>query len=93
MAWRMEAMCSDCPFAKSGAGLRLRKSLRPGRWLEILRSLRADQSFPCHKTTDETGDGSNLACAGGLEWQHERGLSSNFERVMERIWHVFERAK
>ncbi len=81
----MNEPCVDCPFNESGPGLHLRKSLRPGRWQEILRGLKRDTHFTCHKTADETGDGSDLVCAGALAWQEERGLSSNYQRVMERL--------
>lgn len=85
MTWRMEAPCSDCPFSDSEAGKHLARSLRPGRMAEIKRALQTDQYFTCHKTTDETGNGTNLVCAGALAWQEERGLSSNFQRVCEAL--------
>lgn len=85
MIWRMPSPCENCPFNKSGKGLHLRKSLRVGRWREILLGLRMGEYFTCHKTSDETGDGSNLVCAGSLDWNNKRGLSSNFQRVMERL--------
>lgn len=77
--------CIDCPFNKRGPGLRLRRSLRPGRMAEIERALRSDQHFTCHKTTVNTGDGSNRICAGSIEWQEKRGLSSNYLRICERL--------
>jgi hypothetical protein len=83
--WRMESKCADCPFASSGPGLALRKSLGPGRWKEITTGLRRDLSFNCHKTTHETGDGSEKFCAGAIEWLESRGLSTNLMRVMERL--------
>lgn len=89
-AWRMTTQCADCPFATSGAGLQLRETLRTGRWQEILDTLRADQHFLCHKTTTETGNGTNLVCAGALEWQESQGLSSNYQRVCERLEAMFE---
>ena len=93
MRWRTQKQCADCPFAKSGPGLHLRKSLGAGRWREILESLRKDNHFLCHKTTDETGDGSNLACAGSLEWQAKHGHSSNLERVMSRLDAIRQRVQ
>ena len=78
-------MCSDCPFAKNGAGLHLRKSLERGRWLEILSSLKNQEHFLCHKTTIETGDGSKLVCAGAIEWQDKRGISAQYVRICERL--------
>ena len=86
MKWRTEKMCEDCPFAKSGAGLQLRLTLRPGRWGEILRALRNDGHFLCHKTTDDTGNGANLHCAGSIEWQLKKnGYPSQLARIMQRI--------
>lgn len=85
--WRMKEQCADCPFAKSGPGLHLRKTLARGRWREILQDLRQDKHFLCHKTTDETGDGSNMHCAGSIEWQMEHnGQPSQMARICERIY-------
>jgi hypothetical protein len=78
-------MCANCPFAEDGEGLRLRMGLKPGRWRDILKSLKNDQHFICHKTSTETGDGTNLMCAGALAWQQEREVTSNYQRVCERI--------
>lgn len=83
--WKTAAPCADCPFNSSGPGLHLRRSLGPGRWRAILQALRSDRHFTCHKTTEETGNGTNLMCAGALAWQIKRGLSSNLERVMSRL--------
>lgn len=85
VSWRMPTMCDSCPFAKSGKGRALAKTLRPGRLAEIKRGLRGGERFLCHKTTDETGDGSKLVCAGALEYQEKQGVSSNYQRVMERL--------
>ncbi len=89
--WKMEKPCADCPFSDSAKGTHLRKSLNPGRMASIKRDLRRDKHFLCHKTTNETGDGSNLVCAGALAWQDERGLSSNYVRVCERLESIFNR--
>ncbi len=85
MQWRMKEACANCPFNKGGEGLALRRSLRAGRWSEILRALRSNTHFLCHKTTNDTGCGSNLICAGAINWQAKRGLSSNLQRIMERL--------
>lgn len=85
----MLEMCDNCPFASKGKGLHLRRSLAPGRWREILDGLRNDLSFNCHKTTHETGDGSELMCAGSIEWMTKRGISTNMLRVMERVDAIF----
>lgn len=78
-------MCSDCPFASRGPGLHLRKSLARGRWREICTDLLNEAYFTCHKTTEETGDGSNLMCSGAIAWQAKHNVSSNLQRVMERL--------
>lgn len=83
--WRMPQQCADCPFSESGAGLHLRRSLGAGRWRSILADLRRDKHFTCHKTSDETGDGSNLVCAGAIEWQEAHGYSSQYQRIAERL--------
>lgn len=88
-SWRMQSMCSDCPFQVKGHGLNLRRSLRSGRWREILSGLRSGRDFRCHKTTIDTGDGSELLCAGAIEWMNKRGLSSNYQRICERLqWFI-----
>lgn len=82
--------CEDCPFNPDGPGLRLRRSLRPGRWKGILASLREGSFFPCHKTTQEDDDGeyipgTGLVCAGAIAWQDERGCTSNYVRIVRRL--------
>ena len=83
--WRTKEKCEDCPFATKGPGLELRKSLRAGRWQEILAGLLKQEHFFCHKTTEDTGNGSNLVCAGSIEWQDKHGTSSQFMRVCETL--------
>lgn len=86
--WRMDKPCDNCPFNSRGPGLHLRKTLRSSRWGEILHSLLNNQHFTCHKTTEETGDGSDRMCAGAIQWQEKRGVSSNLQRIMERLDHL-----
>lgn len=81
----MAEQCADCPFANSGPGLHLRRSLGPGRYREILASLRRGNFFPCHKTTDDTGDGSNLVCAGSIEWQAKHGIVADYVQICSRL--------
>src|SRR6185437_425437 len=83
--WRMKSKCQDCPFATSGPGLHLRRTLHRRRCREILKGLQRGEHFLCHKTTHETGDGSNLICAGSIEWQEKRGIVSNLKQIMERL--------
>lgn len=85
MSWRMQKPCDNCPFNSSGAGLHLRKSLQRGRFDKIKRWLLRGEYFYCHKTTDETGDGSNLVCAGAIAYQDKHGTSSNYVQVCERL--------
>lgn len=93
MTWRTKQKCADCPFARTGPGARLRRTLTPARWKGILHDLMNDRHFLCHKTTEETGDGSNLVCAGAIEWQDRHGVSANFVRVMERVDGIFKNRK
>lgn len=89
--WRMDVECDNCPFATSGPGKQLGDSLRPGRWREILRSLRKEQSFPCHKTVsyEEDSDGTctnqTRVCAGAIAWQKRHGIFPQWLQVMERL--------
>jgi hypothetical protein len=90
--WRMPEPCVDCPFNASGPGRHLRDTLRGERWRGILRALRSDGHFICHKTGDDTGDGSQLVCAGSIAWQEAHGLSSQYVRICERLdWFRTER--
>ena len=83
--WRMPTACVDCPFNATGPGRRLRDALRPGRYRSILAGLRRGEHFLCHKTTRETGDGSNKVCAGALAYQERLGVSSQYVRMCERL--------
>jgi hypothetical protein len=94
MSWRVDRKCDNCPFASSGAGRHLRKSLGRARWEEICDGLRSDQHFYCHKTVSYDDDGEPLpgtgkVCAGSLEWSEAHGVSQNFCRVMERVSDMF----
>jgi hypothetical protein len=83
--WRMKNPCENCPFNNAGPGYVLRVSLGGRRWRQILRLLRHQMPFVCHKTTRASGDGSELVCAGSLAWCDKHGVSSNLQRVMERL--------
>ena len=87
--WKMEAPCANCPFSDSAEGKALAKSLRRGRLAEIKADLRRGGHFTCHKTTHETGNSTNLICAGAMAWQHDRGLTSQYERICERLEYAF----
>jgi hypothetical protein len=89
--WRMAKPCADCPFSKSEGGIRQAKALRPGRLASIKRELLRGAAFTCHKTTHETGNGTNLMCAGAIDYQNSRGASSNLQRVMESLDYFAEK--
>lgn len=92
--WRMPKMCLDCPWNTTPEGKHLRASLGRRRVNEIERGLLGGEHFICHKTSDEVGNGTNLVCAGALEFQDEHGVSSNYVRVCENLdWIASERAK
>lgn len=82
--------CADCPFHNAGPGRYLRRTLHPGRWREILKSLRDDSHFICHRTTLGTGDGSYQICRGAHEWQLEnRGSGSVLFRILKLMPHHY----
>ena len=87
--WRMLKPCIDCPFSDSKEGQHMAKSLRPGRMKSIKQGLLEGEYFLCHKTTEETGDGSKLLCAGATDWQNAQGMDSNYQRVCERLEYIF----
>jgi hypothetical protein len=92
--WRMVEKCVTCPFHTKGPGRALARSLRRGRMDQIRRDLRAGLVFQCHKTTtdQETDDDGNFTptaatrlCAGALEYQAKVGVSSQLQRICERL--------
>lgn len=86
MTYRMPEPCIDCPFNDGGPGQHLRETLGEERMDGIYEALMQDSHFMCHKTTPETGDGSNLICAGSIDWQEEQGVgASQYLRVCERL--------
>jgi len=99
MNWRMAQPCGNCPFNRTGAGLRLRRSLRPGRWRSILAGIRRGEWFACHKTALDADDGvpppGARYCAGALAYEDRHGVSSNYRRICERLaeWAKMRRAR
>lgn len=83
--WKVEEMCNNCPFMEEGDGRTLRDSLARGRWDSIITGLLRGDRFECHKTTRETGNGTNLYCAGALAFQHARGIVTSYMKVCERL--------
>ena len=83
--WRQEKPCSDCPFNTRGPGRHLRDSLLLVRWEEIMEGIEHGKVFQCHQTTEETGAGSNLICAGALAYQIKRGCVPDDLQLAERL--------
>lgn len=98
MKYRLDKPCSNCPFNRSGPGLRLRRGLMPGRFAEILRGLKRGDHFICHKTSSEDIDYEKgtcvaemlayggLLCAGAIEWQAKRGIVSQALEICQRLF-------
>lgn len=79
--WKVDTMCSNCPFMEEGDGRVLRDSLGKGRWDGILFGLLHGGHFNCHKTTNETGNGTELYCAGALAFQVEHEIDTPYMRI------------
>lgn len=63
----MPALCSGCPFNKSGEGARNRQEVgRRHGWGRVTQLLRNSDAPPCHKHL-------SLVCAGAVEWQRLHG--------------------
>lgn len=86
MRWRTEKMCDNCPFARSGPGRFLRRTLGLARWRSILKDLRAGRHFHCHKTAFKARRAKRLLCAGSLDWQMKNiGQHADLGQIMERL--------
>lgn len=82
--WRMEKPCENCPFIDGP----MRQSLR--RIEEIERDMLAGKHFLCHKTTQQTGNKTNLVCAGALDFQQAHGVTSGYEILCTALKDVGE---
>ncbi len=70
--------CSTCPFGRGPKSLR---HLHPERIVEI-----ADATgFTCHKTTRQTGDGTERECAGFMIYKVATDGSTQMMRIAGRI--------
>lgn len=78
-------MCRDCPFHTSGPGKHLADSLAKGRLESIKVGLLDGDVFHCHKTTHETGDGTEKICRGALQFQIEHGAVPQAVQIGERL--------
>lgn len=77
--------CSNCPFNETGPGRQLRDGLVPGRFESIKADLDQRMTFNCHKTTHETGDGTEKICAGALAYQRQNNCVPDAVQIGERI--------
>ena len=90
MKHEMTKPCDNCPFRTD-----VKPYLRPGRVEEIVDSLYAQQSFPCHKTTDHVDDDEegpiavttkdSQQCAGAMILLEKMGRSTQMMRIDERF--------
>lgn len=90
MKYSMTTPCRHCPFRNDIHGY-----LTEGRVEELVASVLAQQSFPCHKTTeeieDEDGDADLAAtddseqCAGAEIFAMKHGTCSQMRRICGRL--------
>jgi hypothetical protein len=81
----LEHPCVNCPFLREG-GIRLREE----RYEEILIT---DGTFNCHKTTRQTGDGTERPCAGWLGFIVKNPeYAGQMARILGRLGMVNENA-
>ena len=83
--WKMERQCDNCPFADVGSGVHLRESLGVPRFRSILNSLLNGAPFMCHKTSKETGDGTDLYCAGALDYQQQQKIETDYMKLCRNL--------
>lgn len=91
--WRMNEMCDNCPFDTSGNGHHLSHSLGAARMREIRQSLLNGALFPCHKTSLETGNGTDLHCAGAFAFQTAHGIETDYMRMCQSMEKVVQETK
>lgn len=75
--WRMPEPCSDCPFNSRGDGLKLRRSLHPGRWASILSDLRDDGNHVLGRR--------ERICAGAIAWQDKHECVADVVQIARRL--------
>lgn len=90
--YALKGPCADCPFRTS-----LPIPLHPSRAAEIAHSLRAGESFTCHKTvvySDDLGDGVGEVddrhagareCGGAMAVLERQGIPNQGMRIAERL--------
>jgi hypothetical protein len=86
--------CEGCPFIVGPKAVRLMR----GRIHEIVSSLVAGASFPCHKTVeyDDEGEGvftgKELECTGAIMFLDRMGRSNQMTRIAGRLG-IFDPSK
>lgn len=81
MKFDLKSPCVDCPFVKGGSA---NLTLRPGRLEEIVRDIRKDMSFTCHKTLGKASS-EQQHCGGALIFLEKENLPNQMMRIAERI--------
>lgn len=84
MRFDLRKPCKDCPFL---VGSSTNISLDEGRIEEIVKDLRDDMTFACHKTIKEYTDKKvdEQHCGGALIFLERENNPNNLMRVAERI--------
>lgn len=70
--------CASCPFGRGPESVR---HLRGDRLQDIVQA----GGFTCHKTTEETGDGSERECAGFMIYKMANDGPTQMMRIATRI--------
>jgi hypothetical protein len=79
----MTKPCPECPFLRGERAVRLTL----GRIQEIAGNMLSSSGgeFHCHKTSRQTGDGSQRHCAGALIFAEKNGNATQMMRIAERL--------
>ncbi|MFS0883264.1 hypothetical protein [Metabacillus niabensis] len=81
MRFDLKKPCKDCPFIK---GSSTNVTLSEGRIEGIVKDLRNDMSFTCHKTLDKPKL-EQQHCAGAMIFLEKEDRPNQIMRIAERI--------
>lgn len=90
MRFDLKKPCKDCPFLK-GSSTQL--TLAPGRIEEIVKDIKNDMTFQCHKTLDYYTDKPTQSqhCAGALAYHEKYGTTDrNFLLRLAIMLKIYE---
>lgn len=79
MNFNLKKPCKECPFIKGSC---TNITLREGRLEEIVKDIRSDMSFICHKTLDNK---EKEHCGGALIFLEKENNPNQMMRIAERI--------